>query len=96
MTPRQAAPVVKMACRSACVSPKPCEEKAFSRHFCAFALAAGLAAAGRAQVMMERRPAELSGFPLAMQVFSLASAARTWGLVASELAADPAPPAELW
>jgi hypothetical protein len=47
LTPRQAAPAVKMACRSAWVSPKPCAEKAFSRHFCAFALAAELAAACR-------------------------------------------------
>ena len=77
MTPRHAAPAAKMACRSACVSPKPCEEKSVCRHFSAFALAVGLVAAGMAHVMMECRPAEVSGFPLAMQVFSFASAART-------------------
>jgi hypothetical protein len=52
-----------MACRSAWVSPKPCEEKAVSRHFFAVALAVGLVAAGRAQVMMAFRPAEVSGSP---------------------------------
>jgi hypothetical protein len=66
-----------MACRSALVTPKLCEEKVVSRHFLAVALAVGLVAAGRAQVMMAFRPAEVSGFPLEMQVFSFASAART-------------------
>ena len=85
-----------MACRSACVRPKPCEEKSVRRHFSAFALTVGLVAAGMAHVMMECRPAEVSGFPLAMQVFSFASAVRTCGLVASALAVAAAPPVEVW
>jgi hypothetical protein len=86
-----------MACRSACVSPKLCEVKSVFKQFSALVLAVGLVAAGKAQVMMAFRPAEVSGFPLAMHVFSFASAAWTWGLVASELAAGAAPPVEvLW